>query len=339
MSKSLIRGSLSLLKWVLCARRRAGAGAAGACSPRRCSRLPELHSISRARATVDLSSLPAVERFQARDGTWLGFRHYARGRHADRPRGDRGSRLLRLQRRHHPCAVAGAGRARRRDLCGRYARPRRVRHARRYRLCRPARGRSRRFRRGVAQDRAVGAADPGRPFRRRRLCAAGGGLADPEPVRAHRAARALSRLRCADHPAEFRRLGAAPISRASSACWRCAQIGINCCEALPVLAFAVPPNSEKTLVSTYTDRLMRNFAVQRRFPPRSRRRDKAAHDHRRRRRRIDAGGQICRSRAWRRSVAVDVKLIDGINHMGIVAAPKAVSIVAEDVATRAMAGS
>ena len=38
-------------------------------------------------------------------------------------------------------------------------------------------------------------------------------------------------------------------------------------------------------------------------------------------------------------VAVDVKVLDGINHMGIVAAPKAVSIIAEDVATRAMAGS
>ena len=31
---------------------------------------------------------------------------------------------------------------------------------------------------------------------------------------------------------------------------------------------------------------------------------------------------------------VDVRLIDGINHMGIVGAPKAVSALAEDVATR-----
>ena len=38
-------------------------------------------------------------------------------------------------------------------------------------------------------------------------------------------------------------------------------------------------------------------------------------------------------------VVVDVKVLDGINHMGIVAAPKAISTVAEDVATRAMAGS
>ncbi len=37
--------------------------------------------------------------------------------------------------------------------------------------------------------------------------------------------------------------------------------------------------------------------------------------------------------------AIDVKLIDGINHMGIVTAPKAVSAIADDVATRGAAGS
>src|SRR4029079_14713808 len=37
-------------------------------------------------------------------------------------------------------------------------------------------------------------------------------------------------------------------------------VGIHCCEALPTLAFAVPPNSSKTSLPTYTDRLMRNFA-------------------------------------------------------------------------------
>ena len=38
-------------------------------------------------------------------------------------------------------------------------------------------------------------------------------------------------------------------------------------------------------------------------------------------------------------VAVDVKLIEGIDHMGIVGAPKAISVVADDVATRGIAGS
>jgi hypothetical protein len=37
--------------------------------------------------------------------------------------------------------------------------------------------------------------------------------------------------------------------------------------------------------------------------------------------------------------AVDVKLIDGVNHMGIVSTPKAVSTIADDVATRGTAGT
>ena len=84
-----------------------------------------------------------------------------------------------------------------------------------------------------------------------------------------------------------------------------------------MLAFAVPPNSEKTLVPTYSDRLMRNFATHRDY-----RTDLAAATKPltiifRRRRRIDARGQICRSGA-RIAPPVDVKLIDGVNHMGIV---------------------
>src|SRR3954449_8417853 len=38
---------------------------------------PELTSISSARRSIDFSALPAVERFQARDGTDLAYRHYA----------------------------------------------------------------------------------------------------------------------------------------------------------------------------------------------------------------------------------------------------------------------
>jgi len=37
--------------------------------------------------------------------------------------------------------------------------------------------------------------------------------------------------------------------------------------------------------------------------------------------------------------SVDVKLIDGVNHMGIVCDPRAVSAIADDVATRGTAGS
>ena len=84
MLKSLICGSLGLLKWALC-----GVGVLAlvvlALLATPLQPVPELQSISRARATVDLSSLPEVERFQGRDGTWLGFRHY--GAVARRPAG------------------------------------------------------------------------------------------------------------------------------------------------------------------------------------------------------------------------------------------------------------
>src|ERR1700716_2197469 len=76
MLNLLLRGSRSLLKWALCA---TGAPAllitALVAIP--LTRPPELRSISAARGTVDMSTLPAIERFQARDGTALGFRHYA----------------------------------------------------------------------------------------------------------------------------------------------------------------------------------------------------------------------------------------------------------------------
>src|ERR1700690_3269553 len=39
-------------------------------------RPPELASISTTARAVDRSTMPAIERFQARDGTVLGYRHY-----------------------------------------------------------------------------------------------------------------------------------------------------------------------------------------------------------------------------------------------------------------------
>src|SRR5271167_4748098 len=44
------------------------------------ARLPELTSVSRGARAVDRSTMPALERFSARDGTELSYRHYpARG--------------------------------------------------------------------------------------------------------------------------------------------------------------------------------------------------------------------------------------------------------------------
>ena len=44
------------------------------------------------------------------------------------------------------------------------------------------------------------------------------------------------------------------------------RIGIDCCDALPVVAFAVPPNSEKNLVSAYTERLRQQLRDASGFP-------------------------------------------------------------------------
>jgi alpha-beta hydrolase superfamily lysophospholipase len=107
--------------------------------------------------------------------------------------------------------------------------------------------------------------------------------------------------------------------------------GITCCESLPTLAFAVAPNSEKILARTYSHRLLRNFAT------RGYKADFAAAT-------IPvtliagADDELMFSDKYADTVhaiapTVDVKLIDGIDHMGIVGKPKAVAIVADDVAT------
>jgi alpha-beta hydrolase superfamily lysophospholipase len=296
----------------------------------------ELTSISRARGTVDLSSLPAVERYQGRDGSWLGFRHYGAGgvpagRVAIVIHGSSGSSGGTIHALSQALAARGVET-----------------------FALDMRGHGVSGTRGdigyvgqLEDDLAdfvgmVRKKQPGSPIT---LIghSSGGGFA----------------LRVASSPVQnlFERtvllapyLGYdAPSTRPNSGGWATADIprivalaalrsaGLNCCEAMPVLAFAVPPNSEKNLTSTYTDRLMRNFAV------RDYRRDFAAVT---RPLTIISGAddelmfagkyaEVVRGAA----VAVDVRLIDGINHMGIVASPRAVAIVAEDVATRGAAGS
>ena len=113
-------------------------------------------------------------------------------------------------------------------------------------------------------------------------------------------------------------------------------LGIDCCEALPTLAFAVPPNSKEILASTYSYRLMSNFAT------RGYKADFAAAT-------IPmalfagADDELMLSDKYADAVhavapKTDVKLIDGVGHMGIVGSPKAVAVVADDVA-RGGAGS
>jgi alpha-beta hydrolase superfamily lysophospholipase len=331
MSKWLIRVPLRLLKWGLCA---VGALAllltALVATP--LPRLPELASISAARAKVDFSALPAIERFQARDGTWLGYRHYpaggpATGRVAIVVHGSSGSSGGTIH------ALSGT-------LASRGVETFAV----------DIRGHGASGTRGdigyvgqLEHDLAdfvavVRKTAPSAPLT---LVghSSGGGFAlrvAGSPVQ-HLFARAVLLAPYLGYDA--------PTSRPSSGGWAKADIprilglellraaGVSCCEALPVLALAVPPNSEQALVGTYTDRLMRNFAVSRDY-----RRDLAAAT---RPITIFAGAEEelmfpdKYAEAVRGApVAVDVKLIDGVNHMGLVSAPKAVLAVAEDVATR-----
>jgi alpha-beta hydrolase superfamily lysophospholipase len=294
-------------------------------------RPPELTSISDSRKSVDFSSLPAVERFQARDGTALGFRHYppagpATGRTAIVIHGSSGSSGTTI----HALSAALAARG-----VETYAMD--------------IRGHGTSGTRGdvgyvgqLEDDLAdfvavVRKTSPTAPLT---LIghSSGGGFA----------------LRAAASPIQnlFARtvllapyLGYnAPTNRPNSGGWASPDIprilgllalrtiGINCCDALPVLAFAVPPNSEKILVATYSDRLMRNFANHPDF-----RADLAAAT---KPLTIIAGAddELMLADKYDEAVrgitpAVNVKLIDGVNHMGIVSNPKAISVIADDVAT------
>lgn len=112
------------------------------------------------------------------------------------------------------------------------------------------------------------------------------------------------------------------------------RIGIDCCESLPTLAFAVPANSERILNPHYSYRLMRNFAT------RGYQVDFAAAHHP-----ITlisgASDELMLADKYADAVhavapSVEVKLIAGVDHMGIVCNAQAVSAVADDVANKRM---
>jgi alpha-beta hydrolase superfamily lysophospholipase len=104
-------------------------------------------------------------------------------------------------------------------------------------------------------------------------------------------------------------------------------LGIVCCESLPTVAFAVPPNSSHILASTYSYRLMRNFGASRDY-----RTDIAAAS-----RPIvlfaGAADELLFPDKFSEAVGprVPVRLIDGVNHMEIVSAPAAVSAIVDDM--------
>ena len=330
----LMRGGLGALKWAL--------GATGGLAlvvlvmlavP--LQRPPELRSISETVRTVDRSTMPALQRFSARDGTELAYRHYpargpASGRIAILVHGSSGSSVA-----VHALADGLAARG-----VATWAPD--------------IRGHGGSGTRGdigyfgqldddladlVAMVRKTAPSEPLTLLGH----SSGGGLA----------------LRMAGSPMQslFARtvliapyLGHdAPTTRPNSGGWVNAdiprlialavlrRIGVDCCEALPVLAFAVPTNSERFVATTYSFRLMRNFTT------RGYRADFAAAT---RPITIFAGAddELLVAGKYAEAVhavapSVDVKLIDGINHMAIVSAPNAVSAIVDDVATRGTAGS
>jgi alpha-beta hydrolase superfamily lysophospholipase len=289
---------------------------------------PELASISESRKWMDFNTLPVVDRFQARDGTVLVYRHYpARGaplgRIAILVHGSSGSSRSAIQALSQALSARGVEN---------YAVD--------------IRGHGESGTRGdiryfgqleddmadfVAEIRKIHPAEPLTLIGH----SAGGGFV----------------LRVAASPIQnlFARtvllapyLGYdAPSTRPDAGGWASADIprllglqvlrklGIDWAESLPAVAFAVAPNSAKILNPNYSYRLLRNFAASRDF-----RQDLAAA---RRPMAIFAGGadELLLPGKYREIVGdrVAVRIFDGIDHMGIVGNPAAVSIIADDVAT------
>ncbi|MBW7962841.1 alpha/beta hydrolase [Bradyrhizobium sp. BR 10261] len=327
----MLKGALSLLKWGLCA---VGAVAlvftALIATP--LQRPPEMRSVSDSAKGIDWSTLPPLERFQARDGTWLGFRHYqAKG--ADT---GRGAIFI-----HGSAGSSGT-----------------VNHALTAALA--AHG---------VETWALDTRGHGASGTRGDIGYVGqleDDLVDfvahvrksapelPLTLIGHSAGAGFS-LRVAATPIMkdlFVRtvlvapyLGYdAPTNVKHAGGWANAdlpryfalaalrKLGIDCCSQLPVLAFAVPANSERYLTAVYSDRLMRNFAT------RGYRLDLPAVTHPMT---IFGGAEdeMMISGKYAEAVqaikpSIDVKIIDGVNHMGMVTNPKAVNAIAEDVATR-----
>ena len=288
---------------------------------------PELTSISDARKSIDFSALPDVTRFQARDGTALAYRRYP----AQAPATDRIAVIVH--------GSSGSSRGAIHALSAALA----ARGVQTYAV--DIRGHGASGTRGdigylgqLEDDLAdlvgeIRKADPSAPLT---LIghSSGGGFA----------------LRVAGSPIQnlFARtvllapyLGYdAPSSRPNSGGWANPDIprfialsimrgiGIPWAESLPAIAFAVPSNSSQTLTATYSYRLMRNFGVSTDF-----RKDLVAAT---KPVTIFSGGadELIFSDRLHEAVGerATIRIIDGVNHMGIISAPAALSIIADDVA-------
>jgi alpha-beta hydrolase superfamily lysophospholipase len=325
MITTIVSGSFKAIIWGLAVVGLAGLLlAAMIATPVR--RPPELTSISTTARAVDRSDMPGIDRFHARDGTELAYRHYpargpATGQIAVVVHGSSGSSIA-----VHALAKGLAGRG-----VDSYAPD--------------IRGHGASGSRGdigylgqleddmsdfVAEIRK---ANPTAPLTLLGH-SSGGGFA----------------LRLAGSPVQnlFDRsvllapyLGYdAPSSRQNAGGWASPDIprflglsllrrfGIVCCESLPTIAFAVATNSSAILASSYSYRLMRNFGTTADY-----RGDLAAAG-----KPVvlfaGAADELMFPEKFQEAVGphVPVRLIDGVNHMGIVSDPAAVAAIADDVA-------
>lgn len=109
--------------------------------------------------------------------------------------------------------------------------------------------------------------------------------------------------------------------------------GIICCEQLPVVAFAVPQNLTNVLTSQYSFRLLVNFGA---------RRDYLANLN-------DVKGpltliagandELMFAEKYQEAVKgtaakIDIRILDGANHMDVVSSARITAVIADDVATR-----
>jgi len=334
LAKWLLWFPLGLARWVLCI---VGAVALvlAAMIATPLTPIPELRSVSETARAVDRSTMPGLQRFAARDGTTLTYRHYpargpAAGPIAILVHGSSGSSLS-VHALADALAVHGVET-----------------------FAPDIRGHGGSGTRGdigyvgqLEDDMAdlvalVRSSNPVAPITLLGH-SAGGGFA----------------LRIASSPIQnlFARtvllapyLGYdAPTNRPYSGDWASPDIprilalsalrsiGIDWCDALPALGFAVPPNSQDVLAPAYSYRLMRNFAT------RGYKADFAATTHPLS---LIAGAddELMLPGKYADAVhavapKVDVRLIDGVNHMSLLSDPKAVSVIADDVAKRGMAGT
>ena len=328
MPRAALRYSLALLKWLLCA-----TGAAAllltALVAMPLKRPLPLRSISETASAVDRSNMPALEYFSARDGTQLAYRRYPA----------RGKPIGKIAILVHGSSGSSAGVHALADALA-------ARGIDTYAPDIRGHGGS-----GTRGDVAyLGQPDDDMAdflalIRRT--------SSEPITLLGHSAGGGFA-LRIASSPLkdQFARtillapyLGYdAPTNRAQSGGWASADIprffglmalrklGIDCCEALPTLAFAVPPNSSDILASTYSYRLMRSFAT------RGYRSD-LAQVTRPLTLISGADDELMLAEKYADTIhavlpSAEVKLIAGVNHMGVVSAPVAVNEIADYVATR-----